>query len=131
MVRVAPSEISYIKSEVWGDIYKSVKGQEELKKYLPTLPKDFQYGLFNHFDDEIHGKIRKKLSPALSDRGVRDRESMLKRYANLLVEQLKKQIAGRKDAVVDMVRWYQCFSSDVTGEMLSGEPFGSLYVPDL
>ena len=128
MVRVTPNEISYVKTEAWNDIYKTSKGQEQLKKYIPSVSQDFQAGLFDNPNDEVHGKIRKKLSAAMSDRGIRDREPILKTYAEILVEQLKKQLAHTKEAVVDLVAWYQCYSSDVTGVMLSGEPFGSLYV---
>jgi hypothetical protein len=64
IVRVGPNELSYVTEEAWNDIYKTRKGEEQLKKLFPQTP-NHQHGLMdNPFDDE-QAICRKILASAI------------------------------------------------------------------
>ncbi len=126
VVRVAPNEISYVTEEAWNDIYKTARGQEQLKKFLPTTPKRWENGLFDNKSDEEHQFIRKRLSPALSDRGVHSREAVLRRHVDFMMKRLKEQISTSGEAALDVLDWFQSVTTDVIGDFLTQEDFGTL-----
>lgn len=126
VVRVAPNEISYITEEAWNDIYKTPRSQEQLKKFLPATPKRFENGLFDNKSDEEHQFIRKKLSPALSDHGIQAKEAVLRKHVDFMMKRLKDQISTSGKAALDVVDWFQSVTTDVIGDFLTQEDFGTL-----
>ena len=123
-MRVAPNEISYVTEQAWNDIYKTPKGQPQLAKYLPSRPPEVQRGLFDQPDDEMHANIRRVLNPSLNEKGVRERESILKKHVALLLGLLSKSADGAE--AIDVNKSFQSVTSDISGDLLMGEDFGSL-----
>jgi len=68
--------------------------------------------------------MRKKLSPGFSDKSIREQEPNFIYYISLLVERLK----GLEGEKLDLLSWYECCTSDITGQLVFGEGFGSLFV---
>ena len=126
IVRVAPNEISYITEDAWNDIYKTPRGQEQLKKFMPSTPKRFENALFDNKSDEEHQFIRKRVSPALSERGVQTREPVLKKHVAFMVKRLNEQASKSCEPVVDVVDWFQSVTTDVIGDFLTQEDLGTL-----
>ena len=56
-------------------------------------------------DDKDHARMRKLLAHAFSDSALREQESLMTQYFELLVEQLQKQIDGPAKGKVNVVSW--------------------------
>ncbi|KAJ9138730.1 Isotrichodermin C-15 hydroxylase [Coniochaeta hoffmannii] len=125
VVRVAPNEVTFISAKAWQDIYGNRGGYP-----LPTAEaygvheKDF-FGALSLLwvgDATQHARHRKVLSPAFSDKSLRDQEPLIRQYVDLLVQRL----AERKDSPVDLWAWLNYTTFDLIGDLTFGEPFGCL-----
>lgn len=127
MVRVHPDELSFIGSSAWQDIYMA----------RPQLPKP-TFGVLETPnghpsivtipDPETHGKQRKIISHAFSERALREQEYILQRYSDLLISRLK-EIAGKGKAgseEVNICEWYNFTTFDILGDLCFGDSFQSL-----
>lgn len=126
VVRVHPDELSFIGSSAWRDIYlarpelpKPTFGVLETPNGVPsivTIP-----------DPDTHGRQRKIIGHAFSDRALREQEYILQRYSDLLVTRLQHQIKGVKDAQqVNIFDWYNFTTFDVLGDLCFGDSFHCL-----
>ena len=57
---------------------------------------------------------------------MREQESLITGYIDLLIQRLKAQIQGPTGGQVDLVRWYNFTTFDIIGDLALGQPFGSL-----
>jgi hypothetical protein len=73
---------------------------------------------------EDHARIRRLLDYAFSEHVLRGQEDMNTSYSNLMVSQLHKRAIS--DSLVDMMKWLNFATFDITGDLLFDEPFGSL-----
>lgn len=125
-MRVGPNELSYVTEEAWNDIYKTRKGEEQLKKSFPQTPR-FQHGLMDNPFDDQQAVCRKILASAINDQAVRRKESVLQSHVSALVKQIQRRIrGGRGQAVLDIAHYYECVAFDIIGDLVSGETFGCL-----
>lgn len=62
-------------------------------------------------DNVSHGRQRKLVSHAFSDKALRDQEQLLKGYVGILIGQLKGTASGSKET--DMVKWYNFTTFDI------------------
>jgi len=120
VVRVAPNELSYVHEDAWRDVYGSHK-DGELKKHVIADPANLHH-VFATPSDEIHARLRKKISPAFSEKNVRDREFMIQESIDLLIKILRES-AGKS---IDILTWYQCTTLDIIGKFAFGESFQCL-----
>jgi cytochrome P450 len=141
VVRLAPNELSYIDAQAWKDIFGHRAGGK------PSFPKDpAQYGPdlpgvkgILRSDDLAHSRQRRVFSHAFSDRALKEQESLIKMYVDLLIKTLSKLPAARKeqpdttDGGVDMVKMYNFTTFDIMGDLTFGEPLNMLkdgeYIP--
>lgn len=77
-------------------------------------------------NDADHARMRKLLSHAFSDAALRQQESLLTPYFELLVSRLKDQIDGPNAGKVDIKNWYNFLTFDIIGDMSFGESFHAL-----
>lgn len=77
-------------------------------------------------DDAQHARVRGLLSPAFSERAMREQESLIMKHVDLLIQKLKSQVQGSMGGEVDLVRWYNFTTFDIIGDLSLGEPFGCL-----
>lgn len=125
IVRYAPGELSVIDPAVWKDVYGHRTASAFVKAklfYGPDL-----YGNppgMIRADNVDHGKQRKLVSHAFSDKALREQEGILKNYVKLLVEKLTK---ASQHGEVDMVRWYNYTTFDIMADLTFGEPLGLLH----
>jgi len=67
------------------------------------------------------------MAHAFSDRALREQESLLHTYADLLVQKIRKQLVECEESkVIDLVRWYNYTTFDLIGDLSFGEPFNCL-----
>jgi averantin hydroxylase len=123
-VRIGPNEVSYTSAEAWRDIYGHRQGHQE-------FPKD-PYGQVKTVNGvpnivgatrENHSRYRRLLSHAFSEKGMREQEPLIRKYADLLIQRLH-QYAG--EGAQNMVNWYNWTTFDLIGDLTFGEPFHCL-----
>ena len=124
VVRVLPDELSFIGSSAWQDIYTA----------RPQLPKP-TFGMLETPngirsvtqipDAETHGRQRKIISHAFSDRALLSQEYILQKYSDLLIDRLRDQ-PNLQDGNLDICTWYNFTTFDVTGDLCFGESFHCL-----
>ena len=120
VVRFSSSEVSFINAQAWKDIYGY--GHKELPKLAfqgAARPTDIVSA-----KHEDHTRFRKAMSPAFSEKSLRDQEPLLNVYIDLMIEKLKD--VARSDTPTDMVKWYNLITFDMIGDLAFGEPFDGL-----
>ncbi|KAJ5935122.1 Cytochrome monooxygenase lcsI [Penicillium verhagenii] len=126
VVRVGPNALVYRSPQAWKDIYNHRKpGAGSFIKdplfYVrgPTGP-----NILNA-DDADHSRGRRLMSHAFSEKALRDQESLIQSYVDLLVDRLDGQVTAANDAI-DMCCWYNFTTFDIVGDLAFGEPFDCL-----
>lgn len=124
VVRLHPDELSFIGSSAWADIYtarpqlpKPTFGVLETPNGIPsigTIP-----------DAETHGRHKKIISHAFSDRALLSQEYILQKYTDLLIDRLRNQ-PNLHDGTLDICSWYNFTTFDVLGDLCFGESFHCL-----
>lgn len=87
-------------------------------------------------NDVDHSRIRKLLQDSFSGQALRDREHILQTYVSLLIGKLREKAKVDTDklrqdhnegsTIVNIVKWYNFTTFDITGELTFSESFGCL-----
>jgi hypothetical protein len=143
VVRVSPTEISYIDSEAYGgglsgkNAFKEIYGHRLSGKRsfakdrrLYAIPVNGTTSILSS-DDANHARQRRVLSHAFSDKALKEEEPLFKRWASLLVTKL--EALASTDAPVDLVAYYNFTTFDIMGDLTFAESLhmleGSKYSP--
>ncbi|KAH1457604.1 hypothetical protein KXX13_009191 [Aspergillus fumigatus] len=130
VVRIGPNALVYRAPRAWKEIYgyRTKKGQRTFQKdpslYVPT-PNGVHAIITAAESDHI--RMRRLLAHAFSDRALREQESLLHFYADLLVQKLHENLNHSHSEVVDIARWYNFTTFDLIGDLAFGEPLASLF----
>ncbi|ESZ91765.1 cytochrome P450 monooxygenase [Sclerotinia borealis F-4128] len=125
VVRTAPDEVSFTSPQAFQDIYAKRNGK-------PSFPKDpIQYNspttrvssILNVSSDKDHGRYRRLLAHAFSEKALREQEPLIKHYVDLLIKRLHENAANGSQ---NMVNWYNFTTFDIIGDLTFGESFGCL-----
>jgi cytochrome P450 len=125
-VRLAPNEVSFSSGDTaWLDIYgfrtgkyKNTGVYSKDKSWLPN-PTGSAPHIINA-DEVDHSRMRRTLAHAFSDKSLRDQETLLQGYADLLTERLGQYAANGKST--DIVKWYNFFAFDIISDLVFSEP---------
>ena len=94
-MRVAPDELSYTAASAWKDLYGQRPGKEEMPKdpvlYNNILPTG---SLVSALPRERHAFLRKLLSHSFSAAALREQESTVEAYCDLLILKLTEACEG-------------------------------------
>lgn len=83
-----------------------------------------EHSLLTEGDDEKHAILRKTFAPGFSDRALKAQESMIRAHVDKLISNVYREAAaGNK---IDIVKYYNCASFDIIGELAFGEDLGLL-----
>lgn len=125
MVRISPRELSFIGTDIWDSAYgkRSSLYEKDKAVYYGRPPNGVHSVLTVNRDN--HGRMRKILNHAFSDRALREHEPVVEGYVNLLVKQLHEQIQGGS-AKVDLLDWYSWTAFDIIGDLAFGDKFECL-----
>ncbi|KAL4887832.1 cytochrome P450 [Aspergillus ambiguus] len=126
VVRISPNEVIFTNPDAWKEVYGIRPGK-------PQRPKDQRHVSVgpNHIpsilrtDDQTHARYRRALSHGFSEGSLQRQEAIVKSYIDLLIHRLR-ELAGHKDTVVDMTRWYNYTTFDIIGDLAFGDSFGCL-----
>ena len=86
VVRYHPSQVSFIPAAAWKDVYSHKHPQTP--KTLACYNDEFATPHIMNVEGPDHARFRKSLSHAFSDKTLRDQESLMKGYLDLLIEKL-------------------------------------------
>ena len=114
VVRIAPNELSFTSSHAWQDIYGMQPGRIQNQKDLFSLP-PIEPGMEPEIvlaDDVNHARFRRLYGPAFTTKALEEQEGMLSKYANLLISELRSNVANNH--VQDMTAWYNFVTFDLT-----------------
>ncbi|KAL3417603.1 cytochrome p450 [Phlyctema vagabunda] len=127
VVRYRPNRLSFTSSGAWKDIYGSGAGKKQLQKDpdFYTITGDEPTSIIWSSDAD-HSRMRKLLAHAFSDAALRQQETILTHYFELMVTGLKKKAEDPTVKSVDMTRWYNFVTFDIIGDLAFGESFGAL-----
>ncbi|RDW72921.1 hypothetical protein BP6252_06828 [Coleophoma cylindrospora] len=120
VIRIAPDELSYISAEAWRDIYGHRVGRPQVEKSRPfydTLAGGAPSIVTAPTGD--HSRFRRLLSHAFSEKAMREQESLIKVYVDLLIQRLR-ETSGKP---TDIVQWYNWTTFDIFGDLCFGESF--------
>lgn len=126
VIRIAPDELSYTSAGAWKKIY----GQKtpEFEKCLDgrgIAPRSLVgiRGIINE-TQERHTRLRRAISPAFSERAIREHESLLQLYGDKLVSCLRRD--AKKGEAVDILRWAHLTTFDIISDLAFGQAAGCL-----
>ncbi|KAI1414777.1 putative toxin biosynthesis cytochrome P450 monooxygenase [Hypoxylon sp. FL1857] len=108
VVRIAPNDISYTNAEAWPTIF----GHHD-----PDLEFYGALGLFSA-DGEDHFRQRRQLSPAFSERALREQEPLITHYIDRTMERLSEKAQAR--IPVDLSSWFNFVTFDIIGDLMFG-----------
>ncbi|OCK73526.1 benzoate 4-monooxygenase cytochrome P450 [Lepidopterella palustris CBS 459.81] len=123
VVRIGPDQLSFTNGEAWKDIYgyRSDRPHFTKDKSNYFTPINGVESIHSTPDDVVHSRHRRLLAHAFSEKALREQETLLSSYVDLLIDQLRKQ-----QGKVDMVRWLNYTTFDLIGDLTFGEPFHCL-----
>ena len=127
VVRISPSELSFIGASAWHEIHGSRPDAQPFEKDPRLNGK-----CFNNVDNLLtakhgdHERMRKVLGHAFSERAIKEQEPTVQMYIEKLIRRLHEQISGSSQGKVDMVKWYNWLSFDIIGDLTFGSSFKCL-----
>ncbi|KAH7396245.1 cytochrome P450 monooxygenase-like protein [Pyrenochaeta sp. MPI-SDFR-AT-0127] len=120
IVRINPNTLSIIKPDAWRGISSNDRSHPEFYfRGTGGEPVDIISA-----DNANHARIRRPLNHAFSEQALRNQEEIINSYITLLIEKLHKRAQARVS--VDIMRWLNFTTFDITGDLAFDESFDSL-----
>ena len=126
VVRLSPTEVSFISVDrTWLEVYGFRTGKHKTLPYLKdrsrfSIPLNGAYSILVA-DEASHSRMRRNLSHAFSDKALKEQETLIQGYVDLLVHRLHEQIEEAPKGPVDIVKWYNYTTFDVIADLTFGE----------
>jgi hypothetical protein len=129
VVRVAPNELSFNTATSWKDIYGYRPGHMAFvkSKFYDGGPFVKRFGtrsLVNTQDPTEHGKMRRYLSHAFSEKSLREQETLVAEEVDKLVKKLGE--FGAAENGTNLQRWLNMATFDIVGSLSFGKSFDAL-----
>lgn len=127
VVRIGPDELSFIEPEAWKDIYMSRRFLRP-RQWGQRPPGVEAHNLISAPLAD-HTRFRKALASAFSAKANKLQEPLITSHVHLLLNTLDQMIdqSSEKSAVtVDMVKWINFATFDITSDLGWGNSFGCL-----
>ncbi|KAI0187289.1 cytochrome P450 [Xylaria flabelliformis] len=120
VVRLGPSEVSFIDPAAWKDIYslKRCREIERCPKSFPALtPNGARFDLLTVSTND-HAKYRRILNPYFSEKSTKEYEPTIHQNTDRFVSRLSAQ-----QSKVNITQWLQWLTFDMVADVVWGEPF--------
>ncbi|KAF2964329.1 hypothetical protein GQX73_g9249 [Xylaria multiplex] len=124
VVRLGPSEVSFIDGAAWKDIYslKRCRQIERDPKSFPALtPNGARFDLLTYSPSD-HAKYRKILNPSFSEKATREYEPTIHQDTDTFIKKLSAKLQDR-DLKINLTQWLQWLTFDMVADVVFGEPF--------
>ena len=127
VVRISPTELSFISSKAWQDIYSHRPGHTLFEKDLKIYgkPPNGVHSLLTAPTGD-HARIRRTLDHAFSDKAYKQQQPIVVSYIDNLIKRLGEQSHDQNRGEVDLVKWYNWMTFDVIGDLSFGQSFKCL-----
>ena len=138
VVRITPSELSYVDAQAYKDIYgQAPAGKQNNRRderfYGSTRDIPNQTAGLNEADDSGHARMRKVLGHGFSSKAMTEQEYKFQNHTSKLVRNLKTAVTADPTKAFDMAAWYNFTTFDIMSDICFGEPLHLLdtaaYVP--
>ncbi|KAI5194235.1 benzoate 4-monooxygenase cytochrome P450 [Aureobasidium subglaciale] len=126
VVRISPTQLSYNTAEAWKEIYGHRLGKNQLEKDPSFYFKQKEGPSIFISNDADHSRMRRLVSHAFSTQALLEQEPLIMGYIDLLVNKLWAEIRSPSHGMVDIVKWFNCTTFDIIGDLAFGEPFNAL-----
>lgn len=122
VVRVGPTELSYINPQAWSDIFG--------RRPPNANPKDWRfwkgvsgnaYSLIDTPNDQDHTRMRKIFSPAFPETALRKQEPLFRRHIDLMIRTVEVQVSDEPKPF-NIVELFNFTTFDIMGDLAFGEP---------
>lgn len=124
VVRIGPSEVSFIDSASWKDIY-SLKRCREIErdpKSFPSLtPNGSRFDVLTYSPAD-HAKYRKILNPCFSEKATKEYEPIIHGNVDKLIAMLSANVE-KGDTRINVTKWFQWLTFDMVTDVCWGESF--------
>jgi hypothetical protein len=129
IIRLAPTELSFITADTWNDIYGRAADKTQLRKDRTfAAPASGVNGLLFELDDTEHARLRfaklhlfssllntdtprRTLSHAFSDKSLREQEPIILKYTNQFISILQSRV----EKPLDIAELFNFLLFDTTG----------------
>ncbi|KAI1001144.1 Cytochrome P450 monooxygenase [Podosphaera aphanis] len=130
IVRVSPTELSFIEEQAWPEIYGHASSSDK----TGNLPKDFRVqrptvsgaASIITANTEDHRRLRRIQTHMFSEKVLLTQEPLIKTFSEKLVARLHEKASSPSTEIVNIVKWYNYTTFDVLGELAFGESFHCL-----
>ncbi|KAK7718172.1 hypothetical protein SLS57_006046 [Botryosphaeria dothidea] len=129
VVRLSPTELSYITSDAWNDIYARHGGNNALPKEpaFNTPTGELPPGLVQIVDGAPHARQRRVFAPAFTNTALKKQEEMILGHVRKLIAifQRASERSGA-EAEVNVTDVFNFLTFDVMADLSFGRPLGLL-----
>lgn len=125
VVRIASNEVSFIDEKAWSAFYAYRQGSSLPKSpfwYRPRV-NNGTYGIMGSPNAD-HGRFRRALAPAFTEKAMREHEPMIQHHVNLLLSKFRNEAA--KETPFDVVDWFEYAAFDIVGDLSFSKSFRTL-----
>lgn len=124
VVRIGPSEISFIDQAAWKDIY-SLKRCRQIERdptSFPSLtPHGSKFDLLTYSPTD-HAKYRKILNPCFSEKATKEYEATIHENVDRMIEKLSSNVK-KGNGGTNVTKWFQWLTFDMVTDVTWGESF--------
>jgi cytochrome P450 len=130
IVRIAPNELSFARTDAWNDIYSNFGAANAFPK--SKVWHDKQPGrpmsVLNAIDPRTYARFRRAIDLGFTERAVLMQESIVQEYVEKFISKIRAMADANlnKATVVNLVQWYNYVTFDLIGDLGFGESFGCL-----
>jgi cytochrome P450 len=107
VVRVAPNELPFANPVDWDDVYSNVDGANPVAFNRCELwHGNLELGPFSvltTIEFKAHGRIRRFMDPAFSEKAALQQESILQSYVSILLNKLRDRSSSSGESTVNIV----------------------------
>ncbi|KAH8198414.1 hypothetical protein TruAng_007398 [Truncatella angustata] len=124
VVRLGPSEVSFIDAAAWNNIYslKRCRQIERCPKSFPALtPHGAKFDLLT-YNPSDHARYRRILNPSFSEKAIREYEPAIHRNTDRMISRLFESVLD-EGPNLNITRWLQWLTFDMVADVVWGEPF--------
>ncbi|KAF6844635.1 benzoate 4-monooxygenase cytochrome P450 [Colletotrichum musicola] len=127
VVRVAPNELSFNTAQSWRDIYEKRKGQGAFIKSEFYDGGNFAaeaHSIVSVRDPEDHGRMRRYLRDAFSDRSLKEQEHLISEIIDHFIDRIG--VESDSQSAIDIIMWFNLMTFDIIGSLAFGQSFGGV-----
>ncbi|ETS85182.1 hypothetical protein PFICI_03207 [Pestalotiopsis fici W106-1] len=124
IVRTGPNRIALDGSIGWPQVFAHKTGMPEFTKSPDFNFKGDYHSMIGASTTETHRRQRRTLAHAFSDAALKEQETIITKYIDLLLDQLGKKTEN--GSTVNIVDWLNFTTFDIIGDLTFSDPFHSL-----